>query len=74
MSSIFNINGQARRELGEQFWQLRRTKQLKLTSVARTTHIPIDIIDRIERGKYFSYHDCVKLANLYNSKLSLKLE
>ncbi len=74
MSSIFNVNGAVRRELGEQLWRIRRDKQLKLSSVSKITHIPFGIIDRIERGKYFSYHDYVKLAKLYDCKIKISLE
>ncbi len=74
MSSVFNINYQLRRELGKQLWLARRDKQLKLISVTKSTHIPYEIIDKIERGKHLSYHDCVKLANLYGRKIKVLLE
>ncbi len=72
--SIFNIHAAIRYELGEQLWKMRRQKQMKLLSVSKITHIPVNIIDRMERGKYFSYSECNKLAHLYGCKLKILLE
>lgn len=74
MSRLFEIDAQLRYELGEKLWQLRRKRRLKIVQVSKSTHIPADIIDRIECGRYFSYHDYHLLADLYKAKLILKLE
>ena len=74
MSRLFEIDAPLRYNLGEQLWQLRRSRKLKIIQVSKITHIPADIIDRIECGRYFSYHDYHLLADLYKVKLILKLE
>lgn len=72
--NIFKIDANSRLALGEQLWQLRRRHKMRLASVSRQTNIPLNIIDRIECGRYFSYHDYGKLAKLYHCKLKISLE
>ncbi|MBR1841562.1 MAG: hypothetical protein IJ778_05485 [Alphaproteobacteria bacterium] len=68
------IDKKAVKEIGAEFFKLRREKSLFIYQVAKKTAMPEKIIEGIELGRYIKYGKIRRLAKFYDKKIYITLE
>ena len=68
------IDKKAVKEIGLEFFRLRREKSLFIYQVAKRTSMPEKVIEGIELGRYLKYGKIRRLAEFYGKKARISLE
>ena len=68
------IDKKAIKEIGAEFFKLRREKSLFIYQVAKKTAMPEKVIEGIELGRYIKYGKIRRLAKFYDKKIYITLE
>ena len=68
------IDKETQKEIGMELWKMRRDKHLRLRNVQTQTHIPADVIERIEIGRGLNYGIIRKLITFYGKKMKIVFE
>ena len=68
------IDKETQREIGMELWKMRRDKRLRLQNVQTQTHIPANVIEKIEIGRNLNYGVIRKLVTFYGKKMKVVFE
>ena len=68
------LDKQTAREIGQALWQMRTEKHMYLRHVVKATHIPSEVIEGMEIGKFIQYGTIRKLINFYGKKMKITFE
>ena len=68
------IDKKAIKEIGAEFFKLRRERSLFVYQVAKRIAMPGKVIEGIELGRYLKYGKIRRLAEFYGKKIRITLE
>lgn len=68
------VDKETQKQIGMELWKMRREKHLRLRNVQTQTHIPADVIERIEIGRGLNYGIIRKLIAFYGKKMKVVFE
>ena len=68
------VDKETQQQIGMELWKIRRDKRLQLRNVESQTHIPANLIERIEIGRNLNYSIVRRLITFYGKKMKVVFE